>query len=72
MFFMRFPIDAAFLDSANIVVGLVRRIPPFALSPIFWKAVKVLELPAGTIDTTGTKLGDQLRLTFFAPGAEKV
>jgi uncharacterized membrane protein (UPF0127 family) len=61
MFFMRFPIDAVFLDRADRVVGIVKTIQPFALSPIFWTADKVLELPSGAIESRHIVMGDQLQ-----------
>lgn len=60
MFFMRFPIDVVFVDKTYHVVGLVRRIKPFAMSVFFWKAAFAIELEAGTIDKTKTALGDLL------------
>ena len=62
MFFMKFPIDAVFIDSKWKVVGLVRNILPNRLSPVFWHADRVIELPAGTIDSTRTSLGDTLQI----------
>ena len=62
MFFMRFPIDVVFVDKAYKVVGLVKSIKPFQLSRIFLKAYFAIELKAGTIDATGTKIGDLLNL----------
>lgn len=46
--FMRFAIDAVFLDRADRVVRVVRNIRPWRLF-VFggWRAVKVLELAAG-------------------------
>jgi uncharacterized membrane protein (UPF0127 family) len=61
MFFMRFPIDVVFIDKKNTVVGLLSDIPPNTLSPIFWRAHKAIELPAGTIGLTRTKVHDKLR-----------
>lgn len=58
MFFMRFSIDAIFVDKADKVVGLVQNIKPFMLSPIFFKASYVIEIPAGLINQTGTSKGD--------------
>ena len=49
-FFMRFPIDAVFLDRAGAVVRVVRDIPPWR--PFVWgglRAVQVLETRPGTI-----------------------
>lgn len=63
MFFMRFPIDVFFLDNSDKVVGLAHKIPPFALSPIFWKATKAIEVASGMIEKTHTQIGDQLSLT---------
>jgi uncharacterized membrane protein (UPF0127 family) len=62
MFFMEFPIDAIFCDRNNKVVGLCRDIKPFHLSPIFFKANYVIELPVGTITASHTQLGDQIKL----------
>ena len=60
MFFMRFPIDAIFVDKHENVVHLTRRIGPWRLSRYVFRARAVLELPAGTIDETGTRVGDRL------------
>lgn len=59
-FFMAFPIDAIFVDKEGRVVHLVREIPPQRMSRYVFKAHAVLELPAGTIRTTGTQVGDRL------------
>lgn len=46
-FFMRFPIDATFLDRQNRVVRVVRNIRPWRLWVWGgWRAVKVLETAA--------------------------
>ena len=62
MFGMTYAIDAVFIDRHHEVVGLVEAIAPGSLSPQFPKAVGCLELPAGTISSTGTQLGDKLVL----------
>ena len=60
-FFMRFPIDAVFLDRALVVVGIVGGVEP-------WRAASrrgakaVLELPAGESFRRGLAVGDQLTL----------
>ncbi len=58
---MMYAIDAVFIDRKNTVVGLVRNIKPFQFSSCFFKAESCLELPAGTINSTGTALGDELK-----------
>lgn len=62
MFFMKFSIDAVFIDKNKIVVGLVERIKPFQMSPMFFKAQDVIELPEGKIRETKTRLGDKIEL----------
>ncbi|MCA9398623.1 MAG: DUF192 domain-containing protein, partial [Candidatus Omnitrophica bacterium] len=62
MFFMRFAIDAVFVDKNDHVVGLVENIKPWRLSPIFFKASYVIELPAGTIQETGTSKNDKIKI----------
>lgn len=60
MFFMRFPIDAVFVNKNNVVIGLVENIKPFRMSPYFLKASHVLELHAGIIQKRGIYRGDIL------------
>ena len=68
MFFMRFAIDAVFLsrrgsEGGRRVVGLRRALPPWVgLVPLVRGADGVLELPVGTIDASGTQLGDEVRI----------
>jgi uncharacterized membrane protein (UPF0127 family) len=60
-FFMRFPIDAVFLDKSLVVVGIEDAIDP-------WRTAKqrgaksVLELPAGESSRRGLAVGDRLTL----------
>ena len=63
MVFMKFPIDVIFCDAQNKVVGLCHNIKPFCFSPIFFKASFAIELPAGTINTSKTQLGDQIDIS---------
>ena len=62
MFFMKFPIDAIFVDKENRVVGCVDGIRPFSLSPVFWQASFVIEVPVGTIGASRTEIGDLIEL----------
>jgi uncharacterized membrane protein (UPF0127 family) len=59
-FGMRFRFDAIFLDQGKRVVGLCPHFRKNRISRIFWKAHGVLELPAGTIERTGTEVGDDI------------
>ena len=69
MFAMRFPIDIVFLDNERNVIHLVRKARPLSLSWRTWRlysppspASFVLEVPAGRIHKTRTRLGDNLSL----------
>jgi uncharacterized protein len=61
-FFMRFAIDALFLDSQGRVVGKLEALAPFRISPVFWQAQQVIELPAGTLKNTATQISDIIRI----------
>jgi uncharacterized membrane protein (UPF0127 family) len=70
MMFMRFPIDAVFLtrpdrahDGAQSVVSVHRGLRAWiGLVPLVRGAYGVLELPVGTIERTGTAVGDLIAL----------
>jgi len=60
MFFMRFRIDAAFIDRQARVVRIAERLPPWLPAVLAPGANEVIELPAGTIASSGTQVGDEL------------
>ena len=70
MMFMRFPIDAIFLgrpdperDGARTVIATRAALRPWiGLVPLVRGAHGVLELPVGTIERTGTLVGDLVLL----------
>ncbi|MBI3314683.1 MAG: DUF192 domain-containing protein [Candidatus Omnitrophica bacterium] len=62
MLFMKFPLDAIFIDRAGAVVGLCPNIRPFRFSPFFPQAHSVLETPAGTIAASQTQMGDSIQI----------
>ena len=59
-FFMRIPIDVAFLDAERRIVRLFPALPPWRATSIYFKAKSVLELPAGVFAGSGTLEGDEL------------
>jgi uncharacterized membrane protein (UPF0127 family) len=59
-FFMRFSIDAAFVNKAGRVVRAIAEIKPWRATRIYPSAALVVELPAGTLARTGTLEGDEL------------
>jgi uncharacterized membrane protein (UPF0127 family) len=68
MFFMRFSIDAVFVSRADAegrhkVISLHRDLHPWTgIVPFVRGADGVLELPSGVIETSGTELGDAIRI----------
>lgn len=62
MAFMRFAIDAVFIDRDQRVVRVFPRLRPWVLVRATWGADAVVELPAGTVERTGTQAGDVLRI----------
>lgn len=61
---MAFAIDVIFVDKKYSVLGVRKAVRPFRITRVFWKAMGVLELPAGTISDTRTEVGDQLKVEF--------
>ena len=57
---MRYPLDVAFVDERSTVVALYHGLAPRARTG--WHPARyALELPAGTLQSTGTAPGDTLR-----------
>ena len=69
MFFMRYPIDAVFVDAGGRVTRVISDLRPWRV--VWWArgARDCLELPAGTTAATGTIAGDELRLLRADTGA---
>lgn len=61
MMFMRFPIDAVFLDRNERVKKVYRRLPPW-YGVVWWEigARSVLELPPGSTADIDLERGDQV------------
>ena len=61
MMFMRFPIDAVFLDRTERVRKVYRNLPPwYGVVWLVWGAHSVLELPAGSTAGVDLQRGDQI------------
>jgi len=61
-FFMKFEFDAIFMDKKNKVRSLAENISPNKGIKFCFSAYSVIELPAGVINETGAKIGDELEL----------
>ncbi|HEX4213514.1 MAG TPA: DUF192 domain-containing protein [Candidatus Dormibacteraeota bacterium] len=60
MWFMRFTLDAVFLDRRLRVVRVVPELRPWRMVPLVLRAQSVVELPAGTSARLGLVEGDEL------------
>jgi len=60
-FFMKFPIDLVYLDRKRKVRKVRMAVPAWRLSACL-TAHSILELPAGTVEKTGTQVGDVLEI----------
>ena len=55
-----FPIDVIYLDDNRRVIHLIEHLGPFRIAPIRRHSSSVLELPARTIYSSNTQIGDEL------------
>ena len=61
-FAMRFPIDAVYLDRNKTVVHVEQNLKPWRVGRVQLQAESVLELPGGTLHSTGTLAGDKIKI----------
>jgi uncharacterized protein len=61
-FFMRFPIDIAFVTREGAIVKVCRAVRPWRITAA-WNAFGVIELAAGTLLSSDTRVGDVLRIS---------
>lgn len=61
MWFVFFPIDVIFLDGEKRVVEVKKDFRPFRTYTPENPATYVIEVPAGTVEITSTRVGDQIR-----------
>ena len=62
MFFMRFAIDAVFVDREARVTRAVESLRPWRIAFGGRSAHAVVELPVGTVTGSATRVGDRLRV----------
>jgi len=60
---MLFAIDIVVLDGEWNVIAVRRKLRPFRITRVFWKAAAVLELRSGAVDSSRTVVGDALEFT---------
>lgn len=61
-FFMKFPIDIVFVSKGGRVLKIRSSVPAWRMTASL-RAFAVLELAAGSLDSSDTKVGDQLVLS---------
>jgi len=57
---MQFPIDVLILDNDWKILDIRKRMRPFLITRIYFKAAAVLELPPGTVEDSSTCIGDSV------------
>lgn len=73
MMFMLYPIDAVFLDAGNKIKALYHRLTPWlGLSSWHKDVSSVLELRSGTINKSGVRIDDVLRMERFSCVTQEV
>jgi uncharacterized protein len=60
MFFMRYPIDAVFVNNAGVITKVVESLKPWRV--VWWAkgAQDCIELPTGAVQQSGCRPGHQL------------
>ena len=61
---MGFSIDVLYLDRRGQILLVVSGMRPNRIGPLVWGADSVVELPAGAIEGTETRVGDWLVMTW--------
>jgi uncharacterized membrane protein (UPF0127 family) len=67
---MLFTIDVVLIDKGFKVVGLRDLVHPFSVTLPDFRAESILELPAHTISTSRTEVGDQLKIERYKLGQD--
>jgi uncharacterized membrane protein (UPF0127 family) len=62
MYWMRYPLDVAFLAADGEVVAIYHELQPSQTSDRHKDASMALELRAGTLAASGTQIGDRIEL----------
>ncbi len=66
--FMKFPIDAVFVDDDLKVISIYHTLKPWRITRLHLKASSVFELPAGTLEKLGgVRVGEQLLVRDMEP-----
>jgi uncharacterized protein len=61
-FFMNYPIDVLYLNKDFEIVGLDENLQPAKMGQVYKNGYSVLELTSGTIQKSGTKVGNKIKI----------
>ena len=62
-FFLRFPLDLLYLDRDGTILRAQEALPPWRLGALRTVGCRaILELPAGSVAASGSRVGDRLRI----------
>jgi uncharacterized membrane protein (UPF0127 family) len=67
-FAMNFPIDVLYLDRCKCVVHIEQNLRPWRLAKVSLRAASVLELPADTLRSSPTAVGDEIDIEMGQAG----
>lgn len=59
---MRFSIDALYVDKNLVVKKVYRNLPPWRMTAVHWDASSVFEIKSGTLAADSVQEGDQLHV----------
>lgn len=63
MMFMRYSIDAVFIDATHKIVALYENLRPWiGITKLYSNVESVIELPSGSVKELGLKIDDTLKL----------
>jgi uncharacterized membrane protein (UPF0127 family) len=64
---MRFAIDVLYLDVNKTVVHVEQNLKPWRVARVSLQTASVLELPADTLKSSGTAVGDEIEIALGQP-----
>lgn len=68
---MGYPIDVVLVDEGERVAAVYPELEPWSRTGIHRDAVRAVELPAGTIEATGTRPGDRVEIARHGARGER-
>lgn len=67
---MRYTIDVVLVGDEGRVAAVYSELDPWSRTRLHTDAARALEFPAGTIESTGTRAGDQVQIVWSENGGD--